>query len=69
MVRSSGGEVARGEGVWGPYGEQGGLALLHTQGVLEAAGLVILSMGVVVPTLDDVFLRQTGRSRREAGIG
>jgi ABC-2 type transport system ATP-binding protein len=37
--------------------------------LLDAQHVTLASMSLSEPTLDDVFLRQTGRSLRDAGDG
>jgi ABC-2 type transport system ATP-binding protein len=49
------------------YVEDGGTALPAILRLLDAEGIGIRSMNLSEPTLDDVFLRQTGRSLRDAG--
>lgn len=49
------------------YVEQGEERLPDIFRVLDEAGLSVRSVALSRPTLDDVFLRQTGRSLREAG--
>jgi ABC-2 type transport system ATP-binding protein len=49
------------------YVSDGSSALPQLLRVLDAAGLSIRSIRLSEPTLDDVFLRQTGRSLRDAG--
>jgi ABC-2 type transport system ATP-binding protein len=52
------------------YVDDGGAALPELLRLLDHAGIGIRSMSVSEPTLDDVFLRQTGRSLRDtAGSG
>ena len=47
------------------YVERGEEALPQILRLLDGAGLVIQTIALSRPTLDDVFLRQTGRSLRE----
>ena len=47
------------------YVDQGDTAVPHLLRVLDAAGLRARSISLARPSLDDVFLRQTGRSLRE----
>jgi ABC-2 type transport system ATP-binding protein len=47
------------------YVEQGEAALPGILRLLDSAGLAIQTITVARPSLDDVFLRQTGRSLRE----
>jgi ABC-2 type transport system ATP-binding protein len=49
------------------YVEDGGVALPQLLRLLDQAGIGLRSMSLSEPTLDDVFLRQTGRSLRDAG--
>ncbi len=49
------------------YVEDGGTALPHLLRLLDAERIEIRSVSLSEPTLDDVFLRQTGRSLRDAG--
>ncbi len=51
------------------YVEDGGSALPHLLRLLDAERIEIRSVSLSEPTLDDVFLRQTGRSLRDAGDG
>ncbi len=48
------------------YVEDGGVALPQLLRLLDQAGIGLRSMNLSEPTLDDVFLRQTGRSLRDA---
>ena len=47
------------------YVDRGETALPAILRVLDGAGLALLSISLTRPSLDDVFLRQTGRSLRE----
>ncbi|MGZ9160972.1 MAG: ATP-binding cassette domain-containing protein [Candidatus Limnocylindrales bacterium] len=47
------------------YVDQGDVAVPNLIRVLDSAGLRALSLTLARPSLDDVFLRQTGRSLRE----
>src|SRR5579863_1587051 len=47
------------------YVEDGGEALPQLLRLLDQAGIALRSMSLSEPTLDDVFLRQTGRSLRD----
>jgi ABC-2 type transport system ATP-binding protein len=47
------------------YVDDGGTALPQLIRALDHAGIGVSSMSMSEPTLDDVFLRQTGRSLRE----
>jgi len=49
------------------YVEDGGAALPQLLRLLDNERIGIRSMSLSEPTLDDVFLRQTGRSLRDAG--
>jgi ABC-2 type transport system ATP-binding protein len=51
------------------YVDDGGTALPELIRVLDAGGIGVRSITMSEPSLDDVFLRQTGRSLREAGEG
>ena len=51
------------------YVEDGGTALPHLLRLLDAERIGVRSVSLSEPTLDDVFLRQTGRSLRDAGDG
>ena len=48
------------------YVDDGGVALPELLRLLDRAGVGIRSMSLSEPTLDDVFLKQTGRSLRDA---
>lgn len=49
------------------YVERGEEAVPEILKILDAAGVVARAVSLSCPTLDDVFLRQTGRSLRETG--
>ena len=49
------------------YVEDGGAALPQILRLLDAEQIGVRSMSLSEATLDDVFLRQTGRSLRDAG--
>jgi ABC-2 type transport system ATP-binding protein len=49
------------------YVDDGGAALPQLIRLLDARGIGIRSISMSEPTLDDVFLRQTGRSLRDEG--
>jgi ABC-2 type transport system ATP-binding protein len=49
------------------YVEDGGAALPEMLRLLDHEGIGLRAMSLSEPTLDDVFLRQTGRSLRDAG--
>jgi ABC-2 type transport system ATP-binding protein len=51
------------------YVEDGGAALPQVIRLLDAEHIGVKSMSLSEATLDDVFLRQTGRSLRDAGAG
>jgi ABC-2 type transport system ATP-binding protein len=51
------------------YVDDGGAALPQLIRLLDASGIGVRSISMSEPTLDDVFLRQTGRSLRESGDG
>ena len=51
------------------YVDDGGTALPQLIRLLDTAGIGIRSIGMSEPTLDDVFLRQTGRSLRDESPG
>ncbi len=51
------------------YVEDGGEALPQILRLLDAEQIGVRSVSLSEPTLDDVFLRQTGRSLRDAGTG
>jgi ABC-2 type transport system ATP-binding protein len=51
------------------YVDDGGAALPQLIRLLDASGIGVRSISMSEPTLDDVFLRQTGRSLRESGGG
>jgi len=48
------------------YVDRGEVAMPAILRLLDAAGLTLVTVGLHRPSLDDVFLRQTGRSLREA---
>jgi ABC-2 type transport system ATP-binding protein len=49
------------------YASDGAAALPGLLRLLDGAGLAVRSLGLSEPSLDDVFLRQTGRSLRDTG--
>jgi ABC-2 type transport system ATP-binding protein len=51
------------------YADDGGTALPQLIRLLDTAALPVRSISMSEPTLDDVFLRQTGRSLRDAAPG
>jgi ABC-2 type transport system ATP-binding protein len=50
------------------YVDDGGTALPELIRLLDSRGIGIRSISMSEPTLDDVFLRQTGRSLRDPGL-
>src|SRR6202162_133142 len=48
------------------YVDRGEVAMPAILRLLDGAGLTLVTIGLHRPSLDDVFLRQTGRSLREA---
>jgi len=62
-------ELAAGDGHVRLYVDDGGTALPQLIRLLDARGIGVRSISMSEPTLDDVFLLQTGRSLREAGEG
>jgi ABC-2 type transport system ATP-binding protein len=51
------------------YVADGGEAMPQLLRLLDRQGVQVSSMSLSEPTLDDVFLRQTGRSLRDTGSG
>jgi ABC-2 type transport system ATP-binding protein len=51
------------------YVDDGGTALPQLIRLLDSHGIGVRSIAMSEPTLDDVFLRQTGRSLRDGGPG
>jgi len=49
------------------YVEDGSAALPQLLRILDHEQIAVRSMNLSEPTLDDVFLRQTGRSLRDTG--
>jgi ABC-2 type transport system ATP-binding protein len=49
------------------YADDGGTALPRLIRLLDDNGIGVRSISMSEPTLDDVFLRQTGRSLRDGG--
>ena len=49
------------------YVDDGGTALPELIRLLDSRGIGVRSIAMSEPTLDDVFLRQTGRSLRDEG--
>ena len=62
-------ELAASDGQVRLYVDDGGTALPQLIRVLDARGIGIRSISMSEPTLDDVFLRETGRSLRDEGAG
>ena len=62
-------EVQQDDGAVRVYVERGGENLLQLLRALDERGLRIDSVELASPSLDDVFLRKTGRSLREAPEG
>jgi ABC-2 type transport system ATP-binding protein len=60
-------ELAAEDGHVRLYVDDGGTALPQMIRLLDARGIGVRSISMSEPTLDDVFLRQTGRSLREEG--
>jgi ABC-2 type transport system ATP-binding protein len=50
------------------YVEQGDVALTQILRLLDTEKVTLESISLSVPTLDDVFLKKTGRALREEGI-
>jgi ABC-2 type transport system ATP-binding protein len=62
-------ELAAEDGHVRLYVDDGGTALPQLIRLLDARGIGVRSISMSEPTLDDVFLLQTGRSLRDAGEG
>ena len=62
-------ELAAEDGQVRLYVDDGGTALPQLIRLLDSRGIGIRSISMSEPTLDDVFLRQTGRSLRDEGAG
>jgi ABC-2 type transport system ATP-binding protein len=60
-------ELAAEDGQIRLYVDDGGAALPQLIRLLDASNIGIRSISMSEPTLDDVFLRQTGRSLRDTG--
>jgi ABC-2 type transport system ATP-binding protein len=60
-------ELAAEDGQVRLYVDDGGAALPQLIRLLDQAGIGVRSISMSEPTLDDVFLRQTGRSLRDEG--
>lgn len=61
-------EIIPGDGRLQLYEERGEESLPAIPRQLDEAGLGVRTVSLSRPTLDDVFLRQTGRSLREANL-
>ena len=59
-------EATSGDGLVRLYVDRGETAMPQIMRVLDAEGIVLASLSLNRPSLDDVFLRQTGRSLRDA---
>jgi len=59
-------EATAGDGLVRLYVDRGETAMPQILRVLDAEGIVLASLSLHRPSLDDVFLRQTGRSLRDA---
>jgi ABC-2 type transport system ATP-binding protein len=62
-------QLSAAEGQIRLYVDDGGVALPQLIRLLDQAGVGVSSISMSEPTLDDVFLRQTGRSLREDEAG
>jgi ABC-2 type transport system ATP-binding protein len=62
-------ELAAEDGQIRLYVDDGGTALPQLIRLLDASGIGVRSISMSEPTLDDVFLRQTGRSLRDGSEG
>ena len=62
-------ELAAEDGQVRLYVDDGGTALPQLIRLLDSRGIGVRSISMSEPTLDDVFLRQTGRSLRDEGAG
>jgi ABC-2 type transport system ATP-binding protein len=62
-------EAAAGDGQVRLYVDDGGAALPQLIRLLDSGGIAVRSISMSEPTLDDVFLRQTGRSLRDQSAG
>jgi ABC-2 type transport system ATP-binding protein len=58
-------EASLDEGTLRLYVERGEIAMPHILRLLDGGGLTLQTISLSRPTLDDVFLRQTGRSLRD----
>ena len=59
-------EVTEDEGILRLYVDRGETAMPAILRLLDGAGISLVTLSLARPSLDDVFLRQTGRSLREA---
>ena len=59
-------EATAGDGLVRLYVDRGETAMAQIIRALDAEGIVLSSLSLNRPSLDDVFLRQTGRSLRDA---
>ncbi|MEA2643408.1 MAG: type transport system ATP-binding protein, partial [Chloroflexota bacterium] len=59
-------EATTEEGMVRLYVDRGEVAMPAILRLLEGAGMQLVTIGLQRPSLDDVFLRKTGRSLREA---
>jgi ABC-2 type transport system ATP-binding protein len=62
-------ELSAADGLVRLYADDGGTALPQLIRLLDSHGIGVRSISMSEPTLDDVFLRQTGRSLRDAAPG
>jgi ABC-2 type transport system ATP-binding protein len=62
-------ELAAEDGQVRLYVDDGGTALPSLIRLLDQSGIGVRSISMSEPTLDDVFLRETGRSLRDGGTG
>ena len=62
-------ELSAADGQVRLYVDDGGTALPQLIRLLDGQGIGVRSIAMSEPTLDDVFLRQTGRSLRDHGAG
>jgi ABC-2 type transport system ATP-binding protein len=58
-------EATTEEGMVRLYVDRGEVAMPAILRLLDSAGLQLVTIGLQRPSLDDVFLRKTGRSLRE----
>ena len=59
-------EASAADGIVRLYVDRGETAMPQMLRALDAAGIALASLSLTRPSLDDVFLRQTGRSLRDA---